>query len=295
MRGQHRWSPTLAFGHPLFLSALVLLVLNDHVLKGAGALPSLATGKLSDVAGLIVAPAVLAWVVRARTERGWMAAHASIGIVFASLELSQELAREVGLVADPYDLCTLPALAVSFVALGPKSRSLHLSRHAHVVGAIALFACAATVPNRNPAVRYPFRPGGMLQTDAYVRHMGSQELTIKVRRLKDDVRVDCGELAERPQHVLADGHFMDEQSWSLARGDAVPLWDRFHDAPERECYAVRLEAHGVNWLFTWRHGEPPLIEIPIRIETERTAEAGAIVLTEGAEPRVPAGVTFRRL
>src|SRR5690606_32162865 len=56
--------------HPLFGAALLVLVVNDHVLKGAGALPPLVTGKLSDVAGLLVAPAVLAWIARARTERG---------------------------------------------------------------------------------------------------------------------------------------------------------------------------------------------------------------------------------
>jgi len=39
---------------PLFLLALFLLALNDHVLKSAA--PGVITGKLSDVAGLAVAP-----------------------------------------------------------------------------------------------------------------------------------------------------------------------------------------------------------------------------------------------
>jgi hypothetical protein len=39
---------------PLFWLALLLLVLNDHVLKAAA--PGFITGKLSDVAGLAVAP-----------------------------------------------------------------------------------------------------------------------------------------------------------------------------------------------------------------------------------------------
>ncbi len=51
--------------HPLFLGALLLLVVNDHVLKGAALLPSWATGKLSDFAGLIVAPVVLTVALRA--------------------------------------------------------------------------------------------------------------------------------------------------------------------------------------------------------------------------------------
>ncbi len=47
-----------ALAHPLAVGSLVLLALNDHVLKQAW--PGWVTGKLSDVAGLVVAPLVLA-------------------------------------------------------------------------------------------------------------------------------------------------------------------------------------------------------------------------------------------
>src|SRR5262245_28812425 len=53
--------------HPLFLCALALLLVNDHLLKGAGILPGAITGKLSDLAGLIVAPVLVAALVGART------------------------------------------------------------------------------------------------------------------------------------------------------------------------------------------------------------------------------------
>ena len=42
-----RWS---ALQHPLWWGALALLLVNDHLLKGAGLLPSFLTGKLK-VAG----------------------------------------------------------------------------------------------------------------------------------------------------------------------------------------------------------------------------------------------------
>ena len=46
---------TLAWlGHPVTVLALVVLVLNDHVLKAAQ--PGWLTGKLSDVVGLVLAP-----------------------------------------------------------------------------------------------------------------------------------------------------------------------------------------------------------------------------------------------
>jgi len=43
--------------HPVPLGAIVLLVVNDHVLKARG--PGFVTGKLSDVAGLVFFPLFL--------------------------------------------------------------------------------------------------------------------------------------------------------------------------------------------------------------------------------------------
>lgn len=54
-------SPGAALLHPVMLGALLLLVVNDHVLKRA--CPSALTGKLSDVAVVIVLPLFLHGVV----------------------------------------------------------------------------------------------------------------------------------------------------------------------------------------------------------------------------------------
>ena len=81
--------------HPIFLSALVLLVVNDHWLKGAGILPSWLTGKLSDFAGLIVAPVVLVSLLRLKSQRARLTAHAAIAIVFALTEISQPIADQL--------------------------------------------------------------------------------------------------------------------------------------------------------------------------------------------------------
>ena len=43
-----------ALRHPAFVAALLMLVVNDHVLKGAGLLPGAVTGKLSDLAWIIL-------------------------------------------------------------------------------------------------------------------------------------------------------------------------------------------------------------------------------------------------
>ena len=47
--------------HPIAVLAVAVLVINDHVLKGLA--PGLLTGKLSDLAGLLFFPLLLASVV----------------------------------------------------------------------------------------------------------------------------------------------------------------------------------------------------------------------------------------
>ena len=56
--GSHAADAVRVLASPVFVLALVVLVLNDHVFKQAW--PGLVTGKLSDFAGLVVAPLLLA-------------------------------------------------------------------------------------------------------------------------------------------------------------------------------------------------------------------------------------------
>ena len=57
-----------ALASPVAVVSLVLLVLNDHLLKQAW--PGAVTGKLSDVAGLVVAPLLLTVGLAAVGVRG---------------------------------------------------------------------------------------------------------------------------------------------------------------------------------------------------------------------------------
>ena len=137
--------------HPIALGALVVLVVNDQVLKEAW--PGPLTGILSDVAGLIVAPlaAVAAWEIGAWVIGRWggpsrvalAVAIVLVGTAFALVQLWSPLTdvyrvglgvvqwpfaafgaivsgasmppvRPVIAVADAEDLLALPALAVSW-------------------------------------------------------------------------------------------------------------------------------------------------------------------------------------
>ncbi len=122
---------------PVALGAVLLLVVNDWVLKGRA--PALFTGKLSDLAGLVCAPLIATAAVdtglwaAARlgapidfSLRRWKLAAAVLvtGLAFAAVKLSpgaahalERVAAAVGLgwriAPDPSDLVALPALALA--------------------------------------------------------------------------------------------------------------------------------------------------------------------------------------
>src|SRR5688572_19555326 len=85
--------------HPVAIAAVALLILNDHVLKGA--YPGPITGKVSDVAGLIFFPLALQAVVELAAhafgrdapgdQRALLFAIAVTGIAFAAVKLIPEI------------------------------------------------------------------------------------------------------------------------------------------------------------------------------------------------------------
>src|SRR5262245_46351378 len=115
--------------HPLCLLSLTVLVLNDHVLKHA--IPGVVTGKLSDVAWLILAPVVLAaLLVRVGVPGRAARPVALIGAVvpFVVLQLWPPLGELWGRisgghhVADVADLVTLPAVWLAPLCWRPTRR-----------------------------------------------------------------------------------------------------------------------------------------------------------------------------
>jgi hypothetical protein len=80
-----------AISHPVGVGAIVLLLVNDHLLKSAW--PGVVTGKLSDIAGMIVAPLLMLafaeLVLRRplRTRRAVVLVCTTVAIAFAAIEL----------------------------------------------------------------------------------------------------------------------------------------------------------------------------------------------------------------
>jgi hypothetical protein len=166
--GAGRRRATAWVGHPGTLLAVVVLVINDQMLKQA--LPGLFTGKLSDVTGLVVAPPLLAVLLEQVTRRSGdrLAAAAlaltgvgfawvkstSVGADTASWLWSRVLPSRV--LADRTDLVALPALALSWwlwtLVRGPDRGSRRV-RVARVLVAVplAVLATVATSSTGGPS------------------------------------------------------------------------------------------------------------------------------------------------
>lgn len=139
-----------ALVHPVALVALAAWIANDHFLKRLH--PGLVSGKLSDVACLIVVPllaiATIELVRGSSTRAIWIACIAATGLVMVTINLFDAAAfayrwglgiahwplrvvldhqlapvRPAQLTMDPTDLLTLPALLVPARLLAaPRSR-----------------------------------------------------------------------------------------------------------------------------------------------------------------------------
>jgi hypothetical protein len=223
-------TPTRALTHPLWIAALLVLACNDHVLKGSEPIPSFLTGKLSDIAGLLVAPSLFAIVARARSRWQWVAVHVAVGVVFAALQLWAwaadtwaRLFEAIGIgwhtTPDPGDLVALPMLALSWRAFRPVMRGhagparMRVARAG--LAAIGLLCCAASGGWGDVRT---FR-----MMDVYVHNAGERPVVIRIRGPRAEVRFDCEALAEDPARLLTETIFGTAQSWSLAGRVSHPL------------------------------------------------------------------------
>jgi hypothetical protein len=155
----------LSLSHPISMAALIVLLVNDHVLRRMS--PSWLTGKLGDFAWLIFAPFLLAVILarlapgRLRRRDEWIGRAAIIitGLVFAlaktvpafhalTIKVLETLTGWPNILRlDPTDLIALPALLVAWRVWGQSAtRSIHLPKRSWVLLPLAVMATMANSP-----------------------------------------------------------------------------------------------------------------------------------------------------
>lgn len=235
--------PAPALLSPAWLIALAVLIANDRWLKYADLAPDWLTGKLSDLAGMVVAPVLLAVLLGVRRRGGLLACHAAVGLVFAAIKLSPACAAwwsaAMGLfghpwtiVCDPTDLLALALLPLSWRTLlpymDPQQSPLVPLRRSAVAGlaVLGLWSSVATT-DREP---WPFEPFDdepfydSVYGQLYLNNAGDTTITFHVRQLRhDELRVDCAEVGMDPGRLLSPEAFGDAQHWQLDPGENIGL------------------------------------------------------------------------
>jgi hypothetical protein len=262
--------PERAFLHPVWIASLVLLALNDHVLKGSGLLPGWLTGKLSDFSGLMVAPVVLAAILRARGHRMFLVSHVVVGIGFALLEISPTLVAAVEsalpgvrMWPDLTDLAALVMLPVSYALFSPRARGEARPRALHALaGLVGLVFCTAT-SYQPPA--FP-ESGSSFENTVYLHNGSTGTMYVSVSAVTDGTIVDCGRLRYDSSYA-SDLPFEHVGYWTLESGRNMPLVLR--ETPHAGCVALAMNNHVV----AFSPYDLPVVRVPF---AGRAPSAGEI-------------------
>ncbi len=223
-----RIEPLRACGRPAWWAALLVLVLNDRVLKGASLAPSWFTGKASDFAGLFVVVPLVAFALRLRTARSLAWATAAIGAVFTILKTSHAASagyeRALAFmharnVVDPWDLLALPMLGLSawFIVRAPAT-SGGAAMRARVGALIAIPFCLATSAPPPP----PCAPEGASgctepmasPTSNFVGTVEAAPFAVRIR----SAPATCGAIAQCALPV-----FTTDEVRTIPAGENIPL------------------------------------------------------------------------
>ena len=214
-----------ALGHPVSLGALGLLLLNDHYLKAT--YPSAFTGKLSDFAGLVFFPFLVAIVLAPLAKKAasrWVGrtAIALTGVWFIAIKTSTVAASateslvEVFLsgsriIVDPTDLVALLALGLSWRIwqLASELSPLHPSRTL----LIAFFAAASIATSceaPEPLVNITVSQGAVwdltysprVLVDGEWRSVGADDAAWDLESIDRDGMQTLACLSDQPDHCF---------------------------------------------------------------------------------------------
>lgn len=225
--------PARALFHPAWLGALALLVVNDHVLKSALDAPWL-TGKLSDFAGLLVAPVLVAAIFRVRRMRGLVASATVVAGLFAAINLSPALAASwdqlmgtlgIGWVtySDPTDCVALIVAPTGIAMFQPWMKTpLRIPHRRPVAYALAMsgaIACLATSPPPGEFEPVPVE----FQSRLALLNRTNELQVLRIRNLASDLNIDCDRVAEAPAEYLTAEAFGDAVRWELFSGQQLGL------------------------------------------------------------------------
>ncbi len=231
---------------PRWIFALLVLVVNDHFLKAAFA--NTLSGKLSDFAGLFLAPLLLAAIVNVKTKKGFWLSGLSVALVFSAINLSPPMAAIwdscLSLISphsttvDPTDLIALvmiPLGIVLFTNVEKREEKKSLSYGLMALGILA--SIASTNPPEEEFV--------LTQSSIVSIYNQSNELHIvRIRPLEGRFSIDCKTISTSPEKYLDSSFFGEPVEWLVQSGQQIPIEtnNRINGQSPEECDAALIES-----------------------------------------------------
>jgi hypothetical protein len=222
------------------VGAVAVLVLNDHVFKAV--VPGWWTGKLSDLAGLVVVPALLALLMPARsafvvTAAGFVAVKVTAVGAEVATQAWTAVAGPSLVLADPSDLVALPALGLSWWVWRRTARSpLPARRRLLVAAPLALLAVVGSAATDAPQATNARTYGGEIVVSvdgaafATADGVSWRELTGEERAGVDSAQETSACLPDAPRHCYrivegrlavdetVDGGRLWRRAWGVSEG-----------------------------------------------------------------------------
>ena len=225
-------------------AALLVLLANDHLFKQASWFPQSVAGKLSDVAGLLMFPALAAMLLRLESRHALQLLHVACAIIFTSFQLSPALTdafvasmRPLGLNLaiwpDPTDLLALPVLGLSYFKLTQLSAPTlswdfkYLARPLQkmTTAAACLLGLFATLASSEMEETEPYPDNSEEWQDSevwtrvsgtiFLHNATTRDLGMSVYRPNPDRTYDCDLIAQAPGMLLGDDAFGPAEFWEL--------------------------------------------------------------------------------
>jgi len=286
-----------SLGSALWWCCLGVLLLNDHVLKGGGVVPGWLTGKLSDFAGLVVAPVLACALLGCRSRGRRLLGFAQVVTPFVGIKLSGDFARAVEgvtrslgsswrLWVDATDLMALVVLPVAWRLTEPTpdhGRSVASSARERVGVFLGAVACLATSYEH-----------GQVETRLFLLNVGHTAPEIQIFR--SPVPFAC---AADSMAGVAAADFELERCAAATPFEVLPLDHDYRLLTDREvdvdrspppssprpCDAVVLRAAGLPpTVVYWRDGSEK-VTVGDHLQLDWARSAGPVVFLEAMGER----------
>ncbi len=283
------FDPIQSVVSPAWIFALGILIVNDHILKAA--LGNVFTGKLSDFAGLFLAPVLLAFIVGVKTKRGLQLSGLAVGIVFAAINTSSTAAsfwdRSLSLIypysttVDPTDLIALIMIPMGIIWFGSSVEQVQ-RKNIYLGRVIAFVGLCASLASTNPQDE-EFVPMDSSVVSIYNQ---SNELHIlRIRNLDAGISLDCDVILKAPEKYLSANFFGEPTEWLLQSGQQIPI--RVTEEVGQLCNAALVESETLPDVIVFWTNDLVVKTFPFDFDIPRTIQADEQTLVIHAD--YPAG------